>query len=148
MYKVDFSEFANTDNRNNGICKEWAVARSFGINRTSHNNKNYIVDSDVEIDDRKISVKSRGFSLYSGTMTKGCHTFEGVWRRYYRNVHSTEWIYVTDEWVGYVMNKKEFSKFVHTFGFLTRESKKNGGGIKIQCKDNKSVNKWLEEKCA
>ena len=85
----------------------------------------------------------------NGTLTKGCSTFEGIWRRYYKNCHSNTWLYVTHDWQGYIMNKKEFSQFVHTFAKLEHESTSKGGGLKIRNKkESRYIREWLEKKCA
>lgn len=147
MYKITLN--TNNETANNGINREWALCEYFGIERHSHDNGSYDVASDVEAGDLKISVKASGFSLMSGSKCKGCKTFEGIWRRYYKNVHSNTWAYITKNWECYMMNKAEFSKFMHKFGVLSRESTKNGGGLKIQNrKESKEMLEWLEMKCA
>jgi len=149
MKKIDITPFSNADTNNNGKNREFAVCRYFGIERYTHDRTAYNKGSDVEIDGRNISVKSAGFTLMHGNLCKGCKTFEGIWRRYYREVHSDEWLYVTKDWQGFLMNKKEFSQFVHKFCTIDRESTKNGGHIKIKnSSETKAMRKWLEEKCA
>ena len=147
MYKFNLN--ANTETANGGINKEWAVCQYYGIERHTHDNGSYDVASDVEVGDLHISVKSSGFTLMSGSKCRGCKTFEGIWRRYYKNAHSNTWAYVDNDFNCYIMNKKEFSKFVHTFGRLERESTKNGGDLKIKSlKESKKMVSWLEERCA
>ena len=150
MTKIDLREFANTDNSNKGICREWAMCRYFGIERDKHDGSNYMEHSDIELaDGTYISLKASQFTLYSGTLTKGCHTFEGIWRRYYRNCHSNLWGYVTKDWQCYLMNKKEFSQFVHKFCNLGHESSSKGGGLKIRMNsESKKTIAWLEERVA
>ena len=149
MYTINLIPYRNSDVKNEGDCREWAVCRYFGIERVSHDHSDYIHHSDVELPNgMNISVKSKDFSLMGGTLCKGCQTFEGIWRRYYKNCHSNLWIYVSNEWIGYVMNKKEFSKFVHTFGRLARESKSKGGGLKIRnLKQSQRMIAWLNGYC-
>lgn len=150
MTKIDLTAFANTDNTNKGICREWAVCRYFGIERNVHDSKNYMENSDVELDNgMNISLKASAFSLYNGTLTKGCKTFEGIWRRYYKNCHSNTWGYITKDWQCYLMNKKEFSQFVHRFCHLGHESSSKGGGLKIRMNNESGTTiKWLEERVA
>lgn len=149
MKKVDLRPFANTDSKNNGIAREWAVCRYFGIKRTKHDSKDYKSSSDVElINGRNISVKSPGFSLMNGTLCRGCNTFEGIWRRYYKNCHSNEWAFVTKDWQCYFMDKKEFSKLIHKFGYIAHESSSKGGDMKIRTRDNKKLIAWLESQVA
>jgi hypothetical protein len=147
MYKIYLNE--NTERKNNGIAREWALCNYYGIERHSHDNGSYDVASDVEVGEMKISAKASGFTLMSGGKCEGCKTFEGIWRRYYKNVHSNTWAYITENWECYIMDKKEFSKFIHTFGRLERESAKNGGGLKIRSlKESGKMIEWFEKKCA
>lgn len=149
MYSIDVSKYANNDSKNRGDCYEWAICRYFGIERQKHDGTAYYEHSDVELPDgRNISVKSRDWTLMGGTLCRGCNTFEGIWRRYYKNTHSNLWIYVTHDWVAYVMNKKEFSKFVHKFCTLAHESSSKGGGLKIRChKESRYIRAWLVANC-
>lgn len=148
MTTIDLTPFVCETNSNNGICKEWAACRYFGIERISHDHTSYDKGSDIELaDGRNISVKSSGYSLMSGSKCVGCKTFEGIWRRYYKNCHSNTWLYITKDWQGYLMNKKEFSKFTHLFGRVRRESSSKGGNIKIRClAENREMLAWLEKK--
>lgn len=150
MTRIDLTAYINNDSTNNGNTREYAVCRYFGIERDKHDKTPYHKGSDVELaDGRNISVKSAGFTLMHGNLCKGCNTFEGIWRRYYRNTHSNVWIYVTKDWTAYIMDKKEFSKFIHLFCSINHESSKNGGHIKIKHRsESKAVLQWFEEKCA
>lgn len=149
MYKIDLTNYVNADSTNNGDNREWALCRYFGIERTSHNSDSYDTASDIEINGLAISVKASSFSLMAGSLCRGCNTFEGIWRRYYKNVHSNTWAYVTKDWQCYIMNKKEFSKFIHNFASLGRESSSKGGEKKIKGKsESQKMLKWLEKNCA
>lgn len=145
MYTIDINEFANADNSNKGISKEWALCRYFGIERKVHDHSNYAEHSDIELaDGRNISVKSPAASLMNGNFSTECKTFEGIWRKYRRTTHSNTFAFVTHEWIAYIMTLDEFSKFVHQFGYLTRESKSNGGQLKIAIyKESKRMRNWL-----
>lgn len=147
MKKIQLT--AITENKNEGINREWALCHYYGIERHTHDHQAYNVASDVEVGDLQISAKASGFTLMSGSLCKGCKTFEGIWRRYYREVHSNTWAYITADWTCYLMDKKEFSKFVHTFCGLERESQKNGGGLKIKSrKESQKMVDWFEARCA
>ena len=150
MKKIDLSIYANADNSNGGISREWAACRYFGIERNSHDHINYMEGTDIELPNgMNISVKSRDFTLMAGSLCKGCKTFEGIWRRYYKNCHSNYWLFVTEDWQGYLMDKKEFSRFVHRFAKLAHESESKGGGIKIRSrKESRYTRAWLEANCA
>ncbi len=149
MYKINISEYEVTVNKNRGTNREWALCEYYGIHRTKPNSDAYNVASDIEIDEMNISVKSSGATLMSGKLSAGCNTFEGIWRRYRKNVHSNTFVYVTNEFVAYFMNINEFSKFIHSFAYLDRESQKNGGQKKIKIRgESRKMVKWLEERVA
>lgn len=58
---------------------------------------------------------------------------------------ATAWGYVTEDFkTMYIMNRKEYEKFVKTFGTVTRESQKNGGNTKIRLKhESKEMREWF-----
>lgn len=149
MYKINISEYEVNTNKNRGTNKEWTLCEYYGIHRTAHDSVAYNVGSDIEIDEMNISVKSSGATLMSGKLSEGCKTFEGIWRRYRKNVHSNTFVYVTNEFTAYFMNINEFSKFIHSFAYLDRESQKNGGQKKIKIRgESRKMVKWLEERVA
>ena len=149
MEKINVKEFSDNCGKNNGDKREFALCAYYGIIRTRHDREPYDKHSDIELGEINISVKSCGASLISGGLSKGCKTFEGIWRRYYKRTHSNVFAYVTKDFVAYMMDKKEFSKFVHTFGYLDRESSQNGGLIKIKFRNESGkMIAWLEEKAA
>lgn len=58
---------------------------------------------------------------------------------------ATGYIYGTRDGIAYEMNRAEYTEFLIEFGYITRESKKNGGGEKIRLKDeSKKMLQWLE----
>lgn len=149
MTKYNVSEFINENIKNEGDKREFAICAYYGIERTVHDSKAYDVASDVELEFKGISVKASSFSLMSGKLCIGCSTFEGIWRRFRRNVHSNAFAYVTKSYDVYEMNIDEFSKFVHTFCRLGHESSSKGGYLKIRAlnESNRMVS-WLEERVA
>jgi hypothetical protein len=57
---------------------------------------------------------------------------------------STAYIYATEDGIAYIMNRKEYTEFVKTFGTVTRESNKNGGMEKIRLKhETSAMREWL-----
>ena len=79
MYAIDITAYANTDNSNKGICKEWGLCRYYGIARDTHDHRNYMEASDIELDNgMDISVKSPKGTLASGNYFTTCKTFEGI----------------------------------------------------------------------
>ena len=133
------------DAKTEGDNREWALARYMGINRTVHDTKAYDKASDVEVGALKISVKASGFSLMSGSLCKGLTTFDEIWNLFESNVHSNTFAYVTADYTCYLMNLATFKKFVYQFCSLDRESKSNGGAIKIKCRrETKKMLAWLE----
>lgn len=66
----------------------------------------------------------------------------------YLNLDASDlYIYATRNGTAYVMEKAEYIAFVNAFGYVTRESEKNGGAEKIRLRDeSKKMLAWLEEK--
>lgn len=137
--------FAAADQSNKGVNREWALCRAFGIERIKHDSVRFDKGSDIELDDgRNISVKYGGFSLMAGSCCEGETTMEGIWNVYERRVHSNWFAYVTETYEVFLMNLAEFKEFIMTFGKVQRESKANGGQLKVKCdKETKKRVAWL-----
>lgn len=147
MTTFNINDFITGYGKTEGDKREFALCAYYGIIRTKHDSKPYTTDSDIEIEGMNISVKAGGASLMSGKLCEGCKTFEGIWRRFRRNVHSDTFAYVTSDFTVYMMSIDEFSKFIHAFAYLDRESTKNGGGIKIKIKNESGkMLRWLDSK--
>ena len=135
--------------KNAGDAREWALCDYYGIERCKHDSKNYRVASDVSVGDLNISVKSAKATLMSGRFCKDCETMRDIWELYRDTTHSNTVAYVTREFVAYMMTMEEFEQFVFLFGYITRDSKSNGGYNKIRFKDeSKAMLKWLAENVA
>lgn len=133
-----------SDSKNAGIAREHDLCAYYGIERTKHDNSNYATDSDINYNDLHISVKASGFSLMSGSLCKGCKTFDEIWDLYEHSVHSNAFAYVTTTYNVYIMNLATFKEFIYRFAGLEHESAKNGGGLKIKCrKESKKMIDWL-----
>lgn len=131
--------------RNRGDSAEWSWCAACGVERNTHDSKSYMAASDCHFD----SVKASGFTLMSGNLCHGCESFDGIWTIYESNTHSKRFVYVTREYVAYVMNLAEFKQFVYAFGYLERESQKNGGALKIRCrKESGKMLAWLNNMAA
>ena len=104
MEKFSIKKFANTDEKNKGIAREHALCEYYGQHRTKHDNVAYDEGSDIELAEHGISVKSAKATLMCGSKCRGCHTFEGIWRRYRRRVHSDQFAYVTSDFEVFMMN--------------------------------------------
>ena len=149
MTKYNVSTYIDETVKNEGDKREFAICAYYGIERTMHDSKAYNVASDVEVELKAISVKASSFSLMNSTLCVGCSTFEGIWRRFRRNVHSNCFAYVTKSYDVYEMDIDEFSKFVHTFCHLGRDSSSKGGGIKIRAyNESHKMVEWLEQRVA
>jgi hypothetical protein len=84
-----------------------------------------------------IQIKSARATICKGTDIKS-HIENDVANRY---------IYVTNELIGYEMNKAEYLEFCEKFATVTRESSKNGGAIKTRLKsEGKEMLEWLKAK--
>lgn len=136
-------------NKNAGIAREWTLCAYYGVTRTTHDHIAYDKDSDLNVGDMAISIKASGFTLMSGRLCAGCKGFDDIWNRYEQNVHSNTFVYISKDYIAYSMNLDEFKTFIYSFCYLDRESKKNGGGIKIKCRaESQKMLRWLEEKAA
>ena len=134
--------------KNNGNAKEWTLCEYYGIHRRKPDRTPYYKGSDIELGYMNISVKTPTASLMSGSLCIGCKTFEGIWRRYRKNTHSDTFAVVTNDFDAFLMDINKFSKFVHKFGYRDRESKKNGGGIKIKFhSESKEMIEWFPKHC-
>lgn len=132
-----------------GDIREWSLCNHFGVYRTKHDSKAYDVDSDLNVNDMHISIKASGFSLMSGSLCEGREDFDGIWALYESRVHSNRFAYITADFTVYEMDLNEFKKFVYAFGYLSRESSRNGGKRKIQArKESKKMLKWLATQVA
>lgn len=133
------------DAKNAGDAREWALCNYFGCERSKHDSLPYDKASDLSVGDMNISIKASGFSLMSGALCEGRETFDEIWSLFIERVHSNRFAYVTSNWTAYMMNLNEFDSFVHEFGYIERESSKNGGAVKIRCKkESKKMLAWLE----
>ena len=111
-----------------------------------HDKVPFYMDSDIPEYD--MSVKSSGFTLASGNINMG-DTFDEKLADFCSRVHSNKFAYVTVNMVAYIMNKDEFEKFLRTFAYMDRDSKKNGGLTKIKCrKESKKMLDWFEGQVA
>lgn len=58
-----------------------------------------------------------------------------------------KYLYVTKNYIGYVMDKSEYLEFCKTFGTITRDSQKNGGQQKLRLKsEGKKMLQWLTDR--
>ena len=129
---------------NAGIAREHDYCASLGINRTKHDSNDYRTTSDIVIGNHHISVKSSGFTLMTGTLCNGAETLEDIWNVYEQTTDATEVAYITSENIAYTMNIKEFKTFVMTFCRTERDSKKNGGKMKVRCRhESEKMRQWL-----
>ena len=133
------------ENANRGDAREWALCKYYNVNREAHDSSSYKDNSDINIDGKHISVKSSGFTLMSGKLCGGLQDFNEIWNLFEQNVHSNVFAYVTKTFTVYEMNMNEFKAFMYTFGYLEKESEKNGGQLKIRCrKESQKMEKWLK----
>ena len=127
--------------------KEWAVCRYYGIERVSHDSKPYNVASDVDLGEKRISVKSEKFTLMAGSLCNGYTDFDDIWNWYEATTHSNCATYVTKDFKAYEMTIPEFKQFVYQFCTVQKESQKNGGTSKIRCRtETKALLDWLESR--
>lgn len=103
-------------------------------------------DTGSDIEEMNASVKSSNASL-------ACiygNTKEQIIEEYFRNVHSTLWIYMIDideQIIEYHMNAKEFKEFLNEWATTATESGSHLTKVRIKKTSSKMV-KWLEERIA
>lgn len=148
MTNCNISRFAPEGVKNNGDRREWAVCNHMGVERTKHDSAAYDRDSDVNVGNLHISVKSSAFTLMSGNLCEGLEDFDAIWALYKSKTHSNAFAYVTADMTLYLMNIDEFERFVYTFCHVEKESSKNGGKCKIRCaKESSKMLTWLAAGC-
>lgn len=135
--------------KNAGDAREWAFCRACGVERTAHDSLAYDKASDCEANGHGYSLKASAFTLMSGALCEGLQTLDEIWALYAERVHSDRFVYVTCDWVAYIMDINEFGEFVKTFAHCERESSKNGGAVKVRCrKESSKMVAWLMERVA
>ena len=103
-------------------------------------------DTGSDIEEMNASVKSSNASL-------ACiygNTKEQIIEEYFKNVHSTLWIYMIDideQIIEYHMNAKEFKEFLNEWATTAIESGSHLTKVRIKKTSGKMV-KWLEERIA
>lgn len=103
-------------------------------------------DTGSDIEEINASVKSSNASL-------ACiygNTKEQIIEEYFKNVHSTLWIFMVDvdeQIIEYHMNAKEFKEFLEEWATTAVESGSHLTKVRIKKTSGKMV-KWLEEKIA
>lgn len=148
-YHITTTEEITAKAKTAGDRGEWALARYYGISRTAHDSKHFDQDSDLNVGNKHMSVKVARFSLMAGSLTKDCATFDEIWMFYESRVHSNCFVYITKDLTVYEMNLKEFKAFVYLFCGLERESKRNGGYLKIKARsESKKMLRWLAAQVA
>ena len=124
---------------NDGQHLEQCTTYTYTHEIRQHDNVPYYKGSDIPEYD--ISVKSSGFTLASAKLIKGDTVAEQL-AYYIEHTASKKVVYVTKNYDGYEMNMQEFAEFVTEFGYITRESIKNGNGLKVRAR--KESKKMLE----
>lgn len=131
---------------NRGIHCEQALAFTLTGEIRKHDHVPFHMGSDIP--EFNMSVKSSGFTLASGKINMG-ETFDEKLADFFGRVHSDKFAYVTVSMVAYIMDRNEFEQFLRTFGYMDRDSQKNGGLLKVKCrKESKKMLKWFEARVA
>lgn len=134
-------EQVNRQYNNDGLHLAQCVTYTYTHEIRLHDNVPYNKGSDIP--EYNISIKSSAFTLASARLIKG-NTVSEQLAYYMEHTASKKVVYVTKNYDGYVMNMQEFADFVTEFGYITRESAKNGGGLKVRArKENKTMLEWL-----
>ena len=145
MTTITVSEITRTYANWGNHCEQ-ALAFTLTGEMRKHDKVPFYMDSDIPEYD--MSVKSSGFTLASGNVNMG-DTFDEKLADFFSRVHSNKFAYVTVNMVAYVMNKSEFEEFLRTFAYMDRDSKKNGGLMKIKCRrESQKMLNWFESRMA
>lgn len=101
-------------------------------------------DKGSDIPEFDMSVKSSRATLASARLMQTT-TRESQIAEYFARVHSTQFAYVSNENIAYVMNAIEFEGFVREFVRFERESSENGRGMKLRFPaENKKMLAYLK----
>lgn len=91
-----------------------------------------------DIPEYLMSVKSSKATLISGSQCEST-LYTEIIEEYFLKVASVQFAYVTADFqTAYIMNAVEFREFVTQFTYLTRESSKNGGAVKVRFRQESS----------
>lgn len=120
--------------KNNGQHAEQVVRYTLGGTIEKADNRSHTLGGDYE----DIQIKSA-----RATVCKGNDI-----RAYLANDGANRYGYVTSDFSKmFIMNREEWIIFTTEFGTVTRESSKNGGGIKIRLKEeNTKMIQFLNER--
>lgn len=115
---------------NAGINAEQSLRYFLHGYTTAHDGRRFDKANDID----NISVKAARFSLAQGGLLNGS-TLETMVNDYFSRVHSTEFAYVDRCFIVHMMNAEEFREFLMKFGYIARDSQKNGGKLKVRAKN-------------
>ena len=130
---------------NNGNHKEQLVCFTITGKIHPHDSVPFYAGSDIEAPGINMSVKSSGFTLANGRINPG-NTFDEKIQDFVNRVHSDSFAYVIDDCsIAYIMDLTEFVEFMYAFCYLNRDSKRNGGQLKIKCKkESQKMRDWFQ----
>ena len=145
MTTLTVTDIARTYSNWGNHCEQ-ALAFTLTGEIRKHDKVPFYMDSDIP--EYSMSVKSSGFTLASGKVNMG-ETFDEKLADFFGRVHSDKFAYVTVSMVAYIMDRNEFEQFLRTFGYMDRDSQKNGGLLKVKCrKESKKMLNWFEARVA
>ena len=139
-YIVPFKPFHSKPGTNKEQCLDYLLNGRHG----KHDNLRWNEGSDLP--EQRMSVKSARFSLTAGGQLSGT-TLAEMLDDYFSRVHSTSFTYITNDYVAYQMNATEFREFLNRFAKMERDSKKNGGKVKVRVPhETADLVAWLAER--
>lgn len=142
MTTMTIAPIHNNYPNNFGCYAEQALCYALTGEIRTHDKVPFYMGSDIP--ESGMSVKSSGFTLASGRINVG-DTFDEKIADFTSRVHSTSFAYVTQSLKVYIMTLDEFVEFMYAFCSLERDSKKNGGLLKIHCrKESAKMLAWFE----
>lgn len=129
--------------KNNGQHAEQALAYTLTHEIRKHDHVAY--DKGSDIPEFHMSVKSSKASLMSAKFCESENKSDII-AQFVTKSASTRFAYVVADFSkAYVMDGNEFAQFCELFSNTTRESSKNGGGVKVQIyAESAKMLRWLE----
>ena len=129
--------------KNNGQHAEQILAYTLTGEVRKHDNLPF--DQGSDIPEFHMSVKSSGASLMGARLCTKSDK-DGIIEEFVTRSASDCFAYVVADFsIAYIMNRNEFREFATEFGYLSRESQSNGGGVKVALlKQSKRMIRWFE----
>ena len=131
MYTIALNNNIARIYKNNGQHGQQVFENTVLGHTCKADNRPYWMGGDVN----HVQVKTSKASICKGTDLKAHLERDGA----------TEYAYIEQSFsVAYMMDRPEYIEFVEQFGYITKESNKNGGSLKIRLKqESRAMLEWF-----